>query len=611
VEVFWNEDDNFPFFPEEALFLSIDTTLDWGSKEKSEYTKKDDVDENIDWVDTNEEEEKNDDDDDKSINLENTDDEETDDEFMHSDEYVNENEDEEMNVANVAKTRKSDEEIPDTAKEDAEKTKEVKDDNKKAECLPTSSSLSVSPGFGNQFLNLSYDKSIVGNLKDTADAEINSLLDIKIQFEVPLIQFPSMLTVPVLVIPELSSLLPILETITTASPVISIITPVLQQQLTPIPTPLITTEALTFTIAFPETPTITTAAFNVVQSRVANLEKDVTELKQVDHSVKVFTTVRSQVPTVSFDKHPTNQTLYHALIEALTADKEAMDKELQSIEIMSSIPTISYHVAFVFVIDVVYFFSGSDDFRNSRLLLKKYSVAMVRRPRRPFKGRDLSALEPFFKALPLEVSLVVDVSLDDSDSLVLVLSVLCPGRLGRLTIATEYFFNNNLEFLKSSDPEKKYTTSITKTKATWYEIVGIEDMISMLWSSTKVGYDKDAEKRIKHYGPKRQLWYRSQINKFSKHKVYSTQKILSVKYTFKEADFIDLHLNDIEDMLLLTVQHKLFQLADSDIVDFIVALRMFTRSLIIKRRVEDVQLGVESYQKKLNLTKPQKTFPRI
>ncbi|GJS76272.1 hypothetical protein Tco_0726153 [Tanacetum coccineum] len=38
---------------------------------------------------------------------------------------------------------------------------------------------------------------------------------------------------------------------------------------------------------------------------------------------------------------------------------------------------------------------------------------------------------------------------------------------------------------------------------------------------------------------------------------------------------------------------------------------MFTRSLIIKKRVEDVQLGVESYQKKLNITKPQKDFPII
>ncbi|GKC87965.1 hypothetical protein Tco_1148614 [Tanacetum coccineum] len=38
---------------------------------------------------------------------------------------------------------------------------------------------------------------------------------------------------------------------------------------------------------------------------------------------------------------------------------------------------------------------------------------------------------------------------------------------------------------------------------------------------------------------------------------------------------------------------------------------MFTRSLILKRHVTDLQLGVESYQKKLNITKPHKTFPEI
>ncbi|GKA34309.1 hypothetical protein Tco_0720738 [Tanacetum coccineum] len=82
-------------------------------------------------------------------------------------------------------------------------------------------------------------------------------------------------------------------------------------------------------------------------------------------------------------------------------------------------------------------------------------------------------------------------------------------------------------------------------------------------------------------------------------------------HKFKEGDFVDLHLNDIEDMLLLAVQHRLFHLGNKDIVDFIVAVRMFTRSLIIEIHVEDLQLGVESYQKKLNITAPQKTYPGI
>ncbi|GKD26367.1 hypothetical protein Tco_1232581, partial [Tanacetum coccineum] len=39
------------------------------------------------------------------------------------------------------------------------------------------------------------------------------------------------------------------------------------------------------------------------------------------------------------------------------------------------------------------------------------------------------------------------------------------GRPGHLTIAIDYFFNNDLEYLKSGSEERKYTTSITKTKA--------------------------------------------------------------------------------------------------------------------------------------------------
>ncbi|GJT30175.1 hypothetical protein Tco_0910450 [Tanacetum coccineum] len=39
------------------------------------------------------------------------------------------------------------------------------------------------------------------------------------------------------------------------------------------------------------------------------------------------------------------------------------------------------------------------------------------------------------------------------------------GRPGCLTVVAKYFFNNDLEFMNSLDPENKYTTSITKTKA--------------------------------------------------------------------------------------------------------------------------------------------------
>ncbi|GJV83050.1 hypothetical protein Tco_1522948 [Tanacetum coccineum] len=75
-------------------------------------------------------------------------------------------------------------------------------------------------------------------------------------------------------------------------------------------------------------------------------------------------------------------------------------------------------------------------------------------------------------------------------------------------------------------------------------------------------------------------------------------------YKFKEGDFHRLRIQDIEDMLLLLVQGKVTNLSVEERIAFNVSLRMFTRSVVIQRRVEDLQLGVESYQKKLNLTKP-------
>nr|GEW51765.1 hypothetical protein [Tanacetum cinerariifolium] len=75
-------------------------------------------------------------------------------------------------------------------------------------------------------------------------------------------------------------------------------------------------------------------------------------------------------------------------------------------------------------------------------------------------------------------------------------------------------------------------------------------------------------------------------------------------YKFKEGDFKRLRLQDIEDMLLLLVQRKLSNLTIEERFAFNVSLRMFTRSIVIQRRMEDLQLGFESFQKRLNLTKP-------
>nr|GFA25984.1 hypothetical protein [Tanacetum cinerariifolium] len=75
--------------------------------------------------------------------------------------------------------------------------------------------------------------------------------------------------------------------------------------------------------------------------------------------------------------------------------------------------------------------------------------------------------------------------------------------------------------------------------------------------------------------------------------------------TDDEGDFKRLRIQDIEDMLLLLVQGKLTHLTVKERFAFNVSLRMFTRSIVIQRSVKDLQLGVKSYQKKLNLTRPE------
>ncbi|GKB79873.1 hypothetical protein Tco_0946768 [Tanacetum coccineum] len=83
------------------------------------------------------------------------------------------------------------------------------------------------------------------------------------------------------------------------------------------------------------------------------------------------------------------------------------------------------------------------------------------------------------------------------------------------------------------------------------------------------------------------------------------------EYEFSYADLPRLSVNDVEDMYLLQVQDKLHHLPLKFIKDFNNSLLMFIRRTVIKNRVEDIQLGVESYQRTLNLTKPTMFFEEI
>ncbi|GJW93206.1 ribonuclease H-like domain-containing protein [Tanacetum coccineum] len=59
-----------------------------------------------------------------------------------------------------------------------------------------------------------------------------------------------------------------------------------------------------------------------------------------------------------------------------------------------------------------------------------------------------------------------------------------------------------------------------------------------------------------------------------------------------------------QNLFLIVLTQKATNLTIDERYDLNVALHMFARRIVIQRQVEDLQLGVESYQKKLNLTKP-------
>ncbi|GJX30730.1 reverse transcriptase domain-containing protein [Tanacetum coccineum] len=204
--------------------------LKWGDEQDSEFS-----DDNDDVEKDDKDGDADDEGDDHVSDTQDADDEDVEtesdeDEFYKYKIRMRNEEDVEMKDVEVEESDKGKEKVTDVAKEEAEKTSEAKDDTKKSELPPSSSSLSVSSGFSDQFLKLSSDSSLVSTVKDSADADVSSLLDIPIQYKTPQTQSPSVQKIPVSVIPETTNLPPIPEIIT-KTPVSTI---VLSPQVTPI-----------------------------------------------------------------------------------------------------------------------------------------------------------------------------------------------------------------------------------------------------------------------------------------------------------------------------------------------------------------------------------------
>nr|GEY73079.1 zinc finger, CCHC-type [Tanacetum cinerariifolium]GEY73089.1 zinc finger, CCHC-type [Tanacetum cinerariifolium] len=136
------------------------------------------------------------------------------------------------------------------------------------------------------------------------------------------------------------------------------------------------------------------------------------------------------------------------------------------------------------------------------------------------------------------------------------------GQPGQVTIQTNFFFYKYLEYLRYGSKGSRPALSISKMKATYYPDVGLEQMVpDQMWIEEECKYDIAVI-----------------IEVLSLYGYGYTKKIVLRRAGLKEyiiakRDFKYLYPSDIEDLHLLNLQ-------------------------------EDFQLGIESYQTQLNLTKP-------
>ncbi|GJV35915.1 hypothetical protein Tco_1408392 [Tanacetum coccineum] len=532
----------------------------------------------------------------------------------------------------------------------------------------------------------------VGNqVKDDAQAtpkteEVVSMLDINVQHEVP--RTSPLLTILVSVIPEHTIVNPS-EIVTTPSSItisflLSSLFPRLQQ-LTPIPTPT-TTKATTSTTVVSESKTLT--AFH---QRITNLEKDVKELKTVDHSSALLSTIKSKVlkavkeylgtsmddslqkvlqkhsgdlvkehyvPTEfvkrlrqqyvpkksskdirkikmeharkqqdpkltitssdtssleefdqkttlfqtmtnskSFNKSPKQRALYHALMESILEDEDAMDEGVadkktnkdaepskKAKSTKASKGTLKSQpksiVKSAQVEETVFEAGDTQELQNQGQDMgttnDQPSVKVApkhdwfKKPERPpTPDSDWNARKAInFRPPQTWISKIAqnnpkgkEYPFDLSKPLPLIMNQ------GRQIVPVDYFINNDLGYLRGGGSSKKYTTSTTKTMAAKYDIPGIEYVVPSLWSSVNVAYDRYVVWAVTNV--KVIKWY--DYGYLEEIKVRREDQQL---YKFKEGDFPRLYLHDIEDMLLLLVQNKLSNLERYVIFNLGVALRM-------------------------------------
>nr|GEX06065.1 hypothetical protein [Tanacetum cinerariifolium] len=107
---------------------------------------------------------------------------------------------------------------------------------------------------------------------------------------------------------------------------------------------------------------------------------------------------------------------------------------------------------------------------------------------------------------------------------------LIPDNWGRSVIPFEHFINNDLKYLRGGASSRKYTTYVTKTTVADYgHIKWIEDLVPRaMWIQEPISYDKHAFWGVSHWGRKHQQFYGFTVNRESALDVYFKRRIIAL-----------------------------------------------------------------------------------
>ncbi|GJW53419.1 hypothetical protein Tco_0097504 [Tanacetum coccineum] len=188
----------------------------------------------------------------------------------------------------------------------------------------------------------------------------------------------------------------------------------------------------------------------------------------------------------SFNNHPKHKALYHALMDSILTDEDAMDQGVADFDKQKKRnPSVQLEETVFKAADSEMPLNQGDDIGNTNAQPDVEAAT---------KDDYCVELEYNIEECYHALSDQLDWNNPKGNHCPYDLSKPLPLQeiQGRLTVSADFFFTNDLEYLRGGSTDRKYRASTTTKKAAKYDVEGIEDMVPNLWSPIKVAYDKHA-----------------------------------------------------------------------------------------------------------------------